>query len=113
MAQFHRYSNHAKSHRLHRSSYNRVSRSAMASSNDETKSFFVVGIGASAGGVTALREFFSHVAPGSGMAFVVILHLSPEHESNLAGLLQTQTTMPVMQVTEAVKIEPDHIYVVP
>jgi two-component system CheB/CheR fusion protein len=75
--------------------------------------FFVVGIGASAGGVTALREFFRHVQADSNMAFVVIQHLSPEHESSLPALLQTQTTIPVTQVTEKVRVEPNHIYVIP
>jgi two-component system CheB/CheR fusion protein len=77
------------------------------------RSFFVVGIGASAGGVAALREFFSHVKPDSGMAYVVIQHLSPQFESNLPALLQNQTTVPVTQVTEAARVEPNHIYVIP
>ncbi len=74
---------------------------------------FVVGIGASAGGVTALRELFKHVQADSNMAFVVIQHLSPEHESSLPALLQTQTSIPVTQVTEEVRVEPNHIYVIP
>ena len=77
-----------------------------------TRSFFVVGIGASAGGVAALRRFFSHVEPHNDMAFVVIQHLSPQHESNLPALLQSQTTVPVTQVNEEVSIEPNHIYVI-
>jgi two-component system, chemotaxis family, CheB/CheR fusion protein len=85
----------------------------LRSGNDKTKRFFVVGIGASAGGVDALRQFFRHVPPDCGMAFVVIMHLSAQHESSLPALLQTQTTIPVMQVTKAVKVEPGHIYVIP
>ncbi|MGH7987441.1 MAG: chemotaxis protein CheB, partial [Candidatus Binataceae bacterium] len=77
------------------------------------KEFYVVGIGASAGGVSALRQFFSRIAPDSGMAFVVILHLSPQHESSLPALIQSQTLIPVTQVTEAVAIEPNHVYVIP
>jgi two-component system, chemotaxis family, CheB/CheR fusion protein len=73
---------------------------------------FVVGIGASAGGVLALRQFFSRVVPDCGMAFVVILHMSPQHESNLPALLQSQTNLPVTQVNAAVKVEPNHIYVI-
>ena len=49
----------------------------------------------------------------SDLAFVVILHLSPEHESNLAGLLQYHTAMPVTQVTEATRVERNHVYVIP
>src|SRR5215212_6495282 len=75
--------------------------------------FLVVGLGASAGGIKAFKEFFAHVPPESGMAYVVILHLSPEHESHLAEVLQVATEMPVIQVSGLVKIEPNHIYVIP
>ena len=75
--------------------------------------FLVVGIGASAGGVQALKEFFEHVPAGSGIAYVVILHLSPNHDSQLAQILQTVTPMPVIRVTEKVAIAPDTVYVIP
>ena len=75
--------------------------------------FLIVGIGASAGGIQALRSFFQHVPVDSGIAYVVILHLSPDHDSQLAQVLQAVTEIPVEQVTQKVKIEPDHIYVVP
>ncbi len=56
--------------------------------NRETgKDFIVVGLGASAGGIKALKEFFERVAPDSDMAYVVILHLSPNHDSRLAEIL--------------------------
>jgi two-component system CheB/CheR fusion protein len=73
----------------------------------------IVGVGASAGGLKALQEFFQHMRADSGLAFVIILHLSPEHESNLAGLLQYHTAMPVTQVTEATPVERNHVYVIP
>lgn len=79
----------------------------------EQKDFLPVGIGASAGGIKPLKEFFAAMPDDSGMAFVVILHLSPEHESQLPAVLQTNTKMPVIQVQETVKIEPDHVYVIP
>src|SRR5512142_250093 len=75
--------------------------------------FPLVGIGASAGGLPALQSFFAHMPADSGMAFVVILHLSPTHESLAASLLQHTTTMPVIQVTEAVSVAPNHVYVIP
>lgn len=75
--------------------------------------FFVVGIGASAGGIKALSDFFANVPRDSGMAYVVILHLSAQHESNLPALIQTKTSMPVSQVTESVEVEPNHVYVIP
>ena len=74
--------------------------------------FCVVGIGASAGGLKGLLEFFSHMPADSGLAFVVILHLSPQHESNLDKVLQTVTAMPVTAVTEAVPVQPNHVYVI-
>lgn len=84
-----------------------------AKKSSSKKDFLVVGLGASAGGVRALQEFFATMPSNSGMAFVVILHLSPEHESSLAQILQTRTEMKVMQVTETVKVEPNNVYVIP
>ncbi|HEY1888871.1 MAG TPA: chemotaxis protein CheB [Steroidobacteraceae bacterium] len=74
--------------------------------------FPVVGIGASAGGVEALREFFTAIAATSGMAYVVIQHLSPEHESLMAEILGRCTAMPVRQIEDGVRIEPNHVYVI-
>jgi PAS domain S-box-containing protein len=73
----------------------------------------VVGLGASAGGIRTLKEFFAQVEPGSGIAYVVILHLSPDYESKLAEVLQVAARIPVAQVTGPVDIEPDRVYVVP
>jgi hypothetical protein len=75
--------------------------------------FLVVGIGASAGGIQALKQFFENVRPNSGIAYVVILHLSPDHESKLAEILQIASRIPVTQVNEAVAVKPDQVYVVP
>lgn len=74
--------------------------------------FPVVGLGASAGGLTALKTFLQQMPKKSGLAFVVILHLSPKHESMADKVLQTATRMPVQQVTEATWLEPDHVYVI-
>jgi two-component system CheB/CheR fusion protein len=75
--------------------------------------FPVVGIGASAGGLPALLDFLAHMPPDSGMAFVVVLHLSPEHASNAAVVLQSATAMPVRQVSGQAPIENNHVYVIP
>ncbi len=75
--------------------------------------FLVTGIGASAGGVQALQTFFRHTPDKSGVAYIVILHLSPDHDSMLAEILQLVTGMPVLQIKEKVLIKPDHVYVVP
>ncbi len=73
----------------------------------------VVGLGASAGGIKALQQFFAHIPGPTGAAYVVILHLSPDHESKLAEVLQATTSMPVRQVRERIALERDHVYVVP
>jgi two-component system, chemotaxis family, CheB/CheR fusion protein len=73
----------------------------------------VIGIGASAGGLAALRSFFAAMPLDPGITFVVVTHLSPEHESLLPELLQTHTQMPVAQVTERVEMQPNHVYVIP
>ena len=80
---------------------------------DPNEAVSVVGIGASAGGIAPLQQFFAEMAPDSGLAFVVVMHLSPDFESQLAEVLQQKTTMPVVQVTEAVKVQPNHVYVIP
>ncbi|MBK59064.1 MAG: chemotaxis protein [Pseudomonas sp.] len=78
-----------------------------------TLEFPVVGIGASAGGIQALMTFFEHMPNDCGMAFVVIMHLSPKHESNIDKIIQNVTKMPVLQVTQSVAIERNRIYVIP
>ncbi len=75
--------------------------------------FPVVGIGASAGGLKALLTLFVHMPRDCGMAFVVIMHLSPKHESNADKILQNVTKMSVLQVNQPVPIERNHIYVIP
>ncbi len=73
----------------------------------------VVGLGASAGGLAALKTFFAHVPEESGLAFVVVVHLAPDHESHLADLLQPLVTIPVQQVTETMPLEANRVYVIP
>ncbi|MEO5881957.1 MAG: chemotaxis protein CheB, partial [Caldimonas sp.] len=75
--------------------------------------FPVVGIGASAGGLGAIKTLLEGLPAAPDMAFVVVLHLSPSHESNAAAILQLCTRMPVTQVTGRMKIERDHVYVIP
>jgi two-component system CheB/CheR fusion protein len=73
----------------------------------------IVGIGASAGGVEALMTFFEQVPSDSGMAFIVILHLSPNYDSQLAHILQTVTQIPVTQVIDKQPVLPNQVYVIP
>lgn len=73
----------------------------------------VVGLGGSAGAIGALQAFFKNMPPESGQAFVVVLHLAPEHESSLPSILQQCTTMPVVQAQDRQRVEPNHVYVIP
>ena len=89
------------------------SESEHVSRHDPKPDLRVVGIGASAGGLSALRELFSRMPDGTGLAFVVVVHLSPEHKSHLPELLQPHSSIPIAQVTETVPLEPNRIYVIP
>jgi two-component system, chemotaxis family, CheB/CheR fusion protein len=73
----------------------------------------LVGLGGSAGGIQALQAFFHAMPADPGMAFVVILHLSPEHESVLSEVLQRSTEMKVVQADEGMQVLPNHVYVIP
>ncbi|MFM9940781.1 MAG: chemotaxis protein CheB [Hyphomicrobiaceae bacterium] len=75
--------------------------------------FTVVGVGASAGGLDACRQLLAALPAGHGMAFILILHLDPTHDSLMADLLANHTTMTVRQVTDGMPIERDHFYVIP
>ena len=82
-------------------------------SQAEEDSFLIVGIGASAGGLEAFQTFFRHIDGGLNMAFVLISHLSPDHESLLSELLGKETDMPVLQVRSSVRVACNHVYVIP
>ncbi len=74
-------------------------------------SFPVVGIGASAGGLEALQSFFHAMPSQSGIAFVVVTHQLPGHESLLPELLARETNMPFLQIEDGTTVKPDHVYV--
>jgi two-component system, chemotaxis family, CheB/CheR fusion protein len=76
-------------------------------------SFPIVGIAASAGGLEAFKQLLSHLPTDTGMAFVFIQHLSPSHESLLADILAQRTSMPVCEVQNGMKVEPNKAYVIP
>ena len=73
----------------------------------------VVGMVASAGGLEAFKQFFQAMPADSGMAFVLIPHLDPKHESLMAPLLAKQPAMPVAEARDGQRIETDHVYVIP
>ena len=73
--------------------------------------FPIVGIGASAGGLEALEELLNNMPAETGMAFVVVTHQHPGHTSLLPELLGRETRMPVVEVADGMKLEPNHVYV--
>ena len=73
----------------------------------------VVAVGASAGGLEAFTEFLRHLPDDTGMAFVLIQHLDPNHKSHLTELLAKETRMPVVEVNGGIRAEADHVYVIP
>ena len=73
--------------------------------------FYIVGIGASAGGLEAFEAFFNRMPPVSGMAFVLVPHLDPSHASMLPELIQRHTEMKVEQARDGTRVEPDTVYI--
>ncbi|HEY1957153.1 MAG TPA: chemotaxis protein CheB [Polyangiaceae bacterium] len=85
----------------------------MAQATNEAIPTFVVGVGASAGGLEALEAFFQAVPLDTGMAFVVVQHLSPDFKSVMSDLLGRQTALPIALVEDGMRVEPNHIYLIP
>ena len=73
----------------------------------------IVGVGASAGGLEAFTDLLSHLPEDTGLAFVLIQHLDPSHESHLTELLSKASSMPVSEVKGETRAEPNHVYVIP
>ena len=78
-----------------------------------TGSFPIVGVGASAGGLEAFTELLKHLPLDTGMAFVLVQHLDPQHESALTQLLARATALPVQDVTNNLRVDPNRVYVIP
>ncbi len=83
------------------------------SDEEVAKPTHIVGIGASAGGLEAIESFFKHMPHDSGVAFVVIQHLSPDHKSLMAELLSKRTRMPVHRTEDGMPVEPNAVYLIP
>ncbi len=75
--------------------------------------FPIVGIGASAGGLDAFTQLLKHLPTDTGMGFVLVQHLDPDHESALAQILSRVTSMPVREVANELRIAPNHVYIIP
>jgi two-component system CheB/CheR fusion protein len=80
---------------------------------EQEDDFPIIGVGASAGGLEALRDLFEGMPEDTGMAFVVVQHLSPDFKSMLDELLSRYTTLPVHQAEHDLEVEPDTIYLMP
>ena len=77
------------------------------------QNFPIVGVGASAGGLDAFKRLLAAIPEDSGMAYVLVQHLDPSHESILPEILQRSTKIPVHEITEDIHLAPDHIYIIP
>jgi len=86
---------------------------ARVATTPATTSFPIVGIGASAGGLEAFEAFFRACPLDTGMAFVLVPHLDPGHESLLTEILQRSTAMPVVEALDQTAVAPNHVYVIP
>src|ERR1700726_4479174 len=75
--------------------------------------FPVIGVGASAGGLEAFRRLLKAIPENSGMAYILVQHLEPTHESILKDLLQKVTKIPIHEITNNVRVEPNQIYIIP
>ena len=90
--------------------------SQIASSEADTKAnnpFTVVAIGASAGGLEAITQLLENLSPTTGMAYIYVQHLSPDHKSMLTPLLSKVTKMAVQDIDDMEKMEPNNVYVIP
>ncbi len=75
--------------------------------------FPVVAIGASAGGLEAMMELLKYLPSDTGMAFIYVQHLSPDHKSMLTEILSKKTKMKVQEIDDMDKIKPDNVFVIP
>ena len=80
---------------------------------EEKKPFSIVGMGGSAGSLEAFDDFFRNMPGDTGLAFVLVSHLDPTHKGIMPELLQRVTTMKVQQVKDGMKVQPNHVYVIP
>lgn len=81
---------------------------------EQSKNLFpVVGVGASAGGLDAYKRLVKSIPENSGVAYILVQHLEPSHESMLVDILQKITRIPIQEITNNIRVEPNHIYVIP
>jgi two-component system, chemotaxis family, CheB/CheR fusion protein len=97
-----------------RTAPNKVTHAAKAKDAERPKSdLLIVAIGASAGGIEAFADLLRNLPPNTGMAFVIIQHLDPKHQSFLTELLSKKTAMKVVEVKNGMEVQPNYVYVTP
>lgn len=74
---------------------------------------YIVGIGASAGGLEAFEQFFSHLPPDTGLVFILVPHLEPTHKGMMPELLARHTKMKVVEAKDGMQVQPNFVYVIP
>ena len=84
-----------------------------ASSSAGAGRFPIVGVGASAGGLEAFTHLLQNLPTNTGMGFVLVQHLDPDHESALTEILSRATALPVHEVTNKLRVQPNHVYIIP
>ena len=90
------------------------SRATLSGTEEKAKADgLIVGIGASAGGLGAFTSFLANMPVDSGMAFILIQHLAPDHKSILTDLLARATSMPVVEAVDGMPVESNHVFVIP
>src|SRR5688500_15344103 len=94
-------------------SRNVVKKRKPVNTNLRPKPFPIVGIGASAGGIKAFTTVLQHLDSNLGMAYVLIMHLSPNHKSALAEIVQSTTKMKVQTVKDGMEVMANNVYVIP
>lgn len=102
-----------KSPRTGKKKPNRVKRVVDKRSSEDVSRVPIIGLGASAGGIEALKEFFGAMPADSGMAFVIVQHLEPTHESRMAEILAKHTTMKVVQAGDGMPVQPNTVFTNP
>ncbi len=80
---------------------------------NKTGSFYIAGLGASAGGLEALQQFFSSAEPNSGVAYVIVQHLSPDYKSMMVELIAKTTKMVVKRAENRMAVKPNEVYIIP
>lgn len=90
-----------------------VSEEENQSNASKLRAFYIAGIGASAGGLDALKEFLKNLPQDSGIAYVVIAHLAPDYKSIMGQLLQKHTRMKVFEAEDKIQVKPNCVYIIP